>query len=193
MLVSSRFGSDGFTFTGNEYAPAVTVTRRFGSTRVKRAQEPTRFSSGPASQTRTGPTPHPTPLLTGALLGRSPPRVPAAKNQQEADRLAQEEVAPAGQAAVPGRVRQVCDRYRREIHEILALRLHHLHHGDDRRRLRVPDQQDQSRTTEQLPAFTFKIKETATSRSAVTRWRPLRPRSELQRIEPKQEMKNTFE
>lgn len=44
-------------------------------------------------------------LLTGALLGRRAPRVPAAQNQQEADRLAQVQVAPAGQAAVPGRVR----------------------------------------------------------------------------------------
>lgn len=75
------------------------------------------------------------PSRTRAVLGRRRSGFPAAQHQQEADGLAQVQVAPAGQRAVPGRVGQVRDRHRREIHEILALRLHHLHHGDDGRRL----------------------------------------------------------
>lgn len=82
------------------------------------------------------PTVPPSP--TGDVLGRRSPSVPAAQHQQEADRLAQVEVTPAGQSAIAGRVRKIRDWHRREIHEILALRLHHLHHGDGRRRLSEP-------------------------------------------------------
>lgn len=85
-------------------------------------------------------------FLTGAVLGRRRPSVPAAQHQEEADRLAQVEVTPAGQSAVPGRVRQIRDGHRREIHEILALRLHHLHHGDNRRRLSEREQDQSQRT-----------------------------------------------
>jgi len=77
------------------------------------------------------------PPLTGPGLGRRRARVPAAQHQEEADRLAQVQVAPAGQRAVARRVRQVGDGHRREVHEVLALRLHHLHHGDERARART--------------------------------------------------------
>lgn len=78
------------------------------------------------------------PCRTGDVLGRRSSSVPAPQHQQEADRLAQVEVTPAGQRAIAGRVWQICDGDRRKIHEIFALRLHHLHHGDGRRRQRGP-------------------------------------------------------
>lgn len=57
----------------------------------------------------------------------------APQHQQEADRLAQVKVVSAGQCAVPARLRQEHlagrERNRREVHEVIALRLHQIRGG----------------------------------------------------------------
>lgn len=99
------------------------------------------------------------PLITVAVLGRRRPSVSAAQHQKEADGLPQVEVTPARQSPVSRRVRQIRDGHRREIHEILTLRLHHLHHGDDQRRLSGTRANARTRTMKHtLPAPAFKIK-----------------------------------